>query len=336
MVIKFANNTTVYTESKIFYRGDILSREGEVSEAALYLILEGNCSAYKTDGELEIEFAEFSGGDFFGDVALISPKPNKYTIKVKSEALRVLSFSKERILELAAQKPGMVFAILKTVIVRLLKAEAVTHEIISDISRVKLDLIEKLHEYKIKIHHPAVRNYIRDLPQIKLGDGKNLYSPNSPSPGKMYYLEKGSLQVERMFNKQHKVSVSIPKGTFFAETFLVNNHFSPLHVYSNSQDTVVKEIDRESFFRLCTISPLLYFNFLKFVIWKLNTTEKVQQYLETRLNLGTEQPSDILAFTDKEIVVEEGEPSNDCMYFLLKGQCNVLKNTPERRVHVNT
>jgi serine/threonine-protein kinase len=60
--------------------GAIVIREGEPGDAA-YVILEGRCVAYRTEGAAEVELRVMGPGEVFGETAVFSHKPRSASVK---------------------------------------------------------------------------------------------------------------------------------------------------------------------------------------------------------------------------------------------------------------
>ena len=60
--------------------------EGEPGRAA-YVILTGQCAAYRVDGGVEIPLRTMGPGDVFGETAVISDKPRSASVKALTDVV---------------------------------------------------------------------------------------------------------------------------------------------------------------------------------------------------------------------------------------------------------
>jgi serine/threonine-protein kinase len=65
---------------KAFAPGSIIIREGDAGDAA-YMIVSGRCRAYRTVGARQETLAEMTGGDVFGEMALLLDEPRAATVE---------------------------------------------------------------------------------------------------------------------------------------------------------------------------------------------------------------------------------------------------------------
>jgi serine/threonine-protein kinase len=69
-----------------FAAGQIIVREGEPGHAA-YVIEQGKCAAYSTDGTREVELRVMGAGDVFGETAVFSDKPRTASVKALTDVV---------------------------------------------------------------------------------------------------------------------------------------------------------------------------------------------------------------------------------------------------------
>jgi serine/threonine-protein kinase len=66
--------------------GTVIIVEGDVGDAA-YVILDGQCEAYRLDGATEILLRVMGPGDVFGETAILSRKPRTANVRAKTDAV---------------------------------------------------------------------------------------------------------------------------------------------------------------------------------------------------------------------------------------------------------
>lgn len=104
-------------------KGDIIFSQGDKSDGTMYFIFSGELSIMKHRNGSEHEIGTLRAGDFFGEMAIISPVPRAATILVKSESSKLGALSKESFMKLAKISPQFLFILLKKAIERLTLAE---------------------------------------------------------------------------------------------------------------------------------------------------------------------------------------------------------------------
>jgi CRP-like cAMP-binding protein/tRNA A-37 threonylcarbamoyl transferase component Bud32 len=65
--------------------GTVIIVEGDAGDAA-YVILEGECEAYRIDGDREILLRVMGAGDVFGETAILSRKPRTASVRARTDA----------------------------------------------------------------------------------------------------------------------------------------------------------------------------------------------------------------------------------------------------------
>ncbi|MEA3232579.1 MAG: Npt1/Npt2 family nucleotide transporter [Thermodesulfobacteriota bacterium] len=92
-------------EEEVFSTGDIVIREGEMSQV-LYLVIEGETSVIKNqDTDREIELARIKSNDYFGEMALMEEgRPRSATIRTEKPS-RFLSLQKQELIEIINEYP---------------------------------------------------------------------------------------------------------------------------------------------------------------------------------------------------------------------------------------
>ncbi len=92
-------------EEEVFSTGDIVIREGEMSQV-LYLVIEGETSVIKNQGtDREMEIARIKSNDYFGEMALMEEgRPRSATIRTEKPS-RFLSLQKQELVEIIDEYP---------------------------------------------------------------------------------------------------------------------------------------------------------------------------------------------------------------------------------------
>ncbi len=92
-------------EEEVFSRGDIVIREGEMSQV-LYLVIEGETSVIKNLGtDREMELARIKSNDYFGEMALLEDgRPRSASIRVEKDS-RFLTLHKQELLDIIDEYP---------------------------------------------------------------------------------------------------------------------------------------------------------------------------------------------------------------------------------------
>jgi serine/threonine-protein kinase len=78
-----------------FSAGSIIVREGEPGDAA-YIIVEGRCTACRSDGDSEVVLREMGAGDVFGETAIFAKKPRTASVKALTDVV-LLVVTKENL-----------------------------------------------------------------------------------------------------------------------------------------------------------------------------------------------------------------------------------------------
>jgi hypothetical protein len=65
---------------RAFAKGELIMREGEEGQSA-YIIVEGECLAFRTEGDREIALRQMREGEVFGETAIFSKKPRSASVR---------------------------------------------------------------------------------------------------------------------------------------------------------------------------------------------------------------------------------------------------------------
>jgi CRP-like cAMP-binding protein len=69
-----------------FAAGELIVREGDEGESA-YIIVEGGCLAFRTDGENEVALRHMQHGDVFGETAIFAKKPRSASVRAITDVV---------------------------------------------------------------------------------------------------------------------------------------------------------------------------------------------------------------------------------------------------------
>ena len=116
---------------RTFPRGTVIIREGDESDASLYIILKGQVDVTKQggDGQPDIKFATLSEGDFFGEMALLDGAPRSATVTAAT-ATETLLLSRWVFYTTLRSEPEIAVAMLPTLSKRIRDAEDVTRALL--------------------------------------------------------------------------------------------------------------------------------------------------------------------------------------------------------------
>jgi CRP-like cAMP-binding protein len=129
--------------TKIYRKGEIVFKEGDISNGKMYFVFEGELEVLKKRTTGTEVIGTLAAGSFFGEIALIKAKPRMATIQAKSAVAKLGIIDKESFLRLSKSSPGFLFVLLKSVIERLTYAE---------------ERIEKLELEKLELSQPKIRS----------------------------------------------------------------------------------------------------------------------------------------------------------------------------------
>jgi trk/ktr system potassium uptake protein len=106
---------------KHFAAAEVLVHEGSVG-SDVFFILSGKCEVRRTAGGRAKVVAKLSPGDFFGEMAVLSPDPRTATV-VAVDPVRVLTLSAWEFRQAMQANPAMGYQVAKLLAGRLRKAE---------------------------------------------------------------------------------------------------------------------------------------------------------------------------------------------------------------------
>lgn len=129
--------------TKVYRKGEIIFKEGDISNGKMYFVFEGELLVLKKRGTEPEAIGTLAAGSFFGEIALIKAKPRMATILTKSTVAKVGIIDKDSFLKLSKSAPGFLFVLLRSVVERLTYAE---------------ERIEKLELEKLELSQPRIRS----------------------------------------------------------------------------------------------------------------------------------------------------------------------------------
>lgn len=321
------------TISQEFKKGDVITSEGDETNETMYFLLHGNLSVFKKRNNLMEEINVLEAGEFFGEIALVSDHPRTATVVVKSESAKLILFSKEKFVKQARSNPGLMFAILRAAVARVFRAEVQFEKLLKLSKNFSPELISKLNQNKVRATNVKVVDFLQKFHGESFSKGDRIFSEGNLSNGYMYFISHGKVRSVKKINDRVYNLTDYEEGYFFGEIsfFSGMRHFSTFYALT---DLILIPVDKKIFSDIVNIHPEIIFQELKSFIWKLVNTEKSNQIIKTQLESKPKE-TDVRKFQKGEIILAEGDPSNETMYFVLNGEFNVYKNRGENRELVN-
>ncbi len=103
---------------RFFRRGELICSDGEFS-SRLYLIVEGEVDMVKQVGDHELLLAHIGAGEPFGEMPLIDESPHSSSVRVASDELLALELSRDDLVEILQDSPGVLYESMKLLNARL-------------------------------------------------------------------------------------------------------------------------------------------------------------------------------------------------------------------------
>ncbi len=94
--------------------GEKIVTQGEEAGHAMYVIISGRVRVHYSSQDREIDLAELSNGDFFGELALVDDGPRSATV-VAMEPTQTIQISRMVLSVLAGVKPGAAIHLLAAI-----------------------------------------------------------------------------------------------------------------------------------------------------------------------------------------------------------------------------
>ncbi|MCX7999589.1 MAG: cyclic nucleotide-binding domain-containing protein, partial [Leptospiraceae bacterium] len=314
-------------------QGDVILSEGDFPNKTMYLLLQGELKVYKTRNNRLEEISQIREGEFFGESALISDQPRTATVKVVSESAKIIQFSKESFIQHSRQNPALVFSILKAAVARIFRAETIFEKLLKLSYNFSPELIIKLNQHKAKIKHPKVKEYLSHFKTVHYSKGDKVIVEGTLPLGYMYYVVSGNIRAVKNINGKTCYLNNYDAGSLFGEISFFSEMKSFASYYA-VEESYLLYIDKKIFYKILEIHPEFIFEELQNFIWKLINIEKANQILKNQLEEGSKE-SDIRIYKKGDIILREGDPSNETMYYVLKGELNVYKNRGQNLELIN-
>jgi CRP-like cAMP-binding protein len=331
----FTNEFLQDTDVRDFSQGESIIQENSPSDETMYFILNGTCKVFKKQGDTDVQINELSGGDFFGEIALISSQPRTATVVVDSPTAKLLLFSKKKFIQQTISNPVLMFSILKATIARFLKADLNFEKTIESIPHFNPEILAKLNQNHPKLINIKALNYIHSLPMLNLSKDFKVFTEGKEANQYMYFIIKGNISLTREFHRKQIELAKLELGHFFGEIPFISDTPYSYSAITTVDDVKVVPLDKVAFLKIVNLYPEFLFNNLKTVIWKLINTEKATFNLKSKVVVKQEQLPDIKSYKENEMVIKEGDISNETMYMILEGDFSVCKNRGDGMEEVN-
>jgi CRP-like cAMP-binding protein len=250
-----------------FKKGDLVLREGDLSNETMYFILSGEFSVYKNRGEKKERVNVLSKGDFFGELSLISNQPRTASIEVSSETADLVLFSKKKFIEQTRQNPNLMLSILRATIARLLRAETSLDKLIRKYPDLEANMQIKLDQSRVE--NIDIFKYVHSVYITNLMKGDKVFQEGEVSNGCMYFILKGVLSIQKNRHKRTFKILDLQEGDFFGEVSIVSNMPRYNTVVVTSDRAKVASIDKAILEKIIHMNPGFLLALLRTVIWKL-------------------------------------------------------------------
>lgn len=331
----FSNDFLKDTDTKVYRKGEMVLSEGDDSNETMYLLLEGNLSVCKKRNNLLEEINQLKQGDFFGEIALISSQPRTATVIVVSDSAKLILISKKKFVQHTKNNPPLMFSILKATMARYIRAEAIMDKLITRHNKFKLDFLVKINQNRIKILNQFALEYIKTLRSANFKKGDYLFKEGAESKSTMFYILEGSVDLLKFYNNSNLKISELATGDFLSETSIISDKPYTQSAQVKSEKATVIAVDKSAFMHIVHLSPEFLYTQLKNIIIKLINIEKVTTFLKSQI--AKFKPSnDIKLYKKDDIILKEGDKSNEIMYFILGGEYSVIKNRNGLLEEVNT
>ncbi|MEM7180428.1 MAG: cyclic nucleotide-binding domain-containing protein [Spirochaetota bacterium] len=325
-MVKMLSSQKISTQAqtKRFQKDETIFTIGEPSDGKMYFILEGECRIFTVikNGREESHFLK--AGDFFGESALISTKPRNSKVIVTSSKLKALLLDKRNLKQQLTDSPKFAYSVFRAISARLLNLESFLSEQISQAPKMKLDLLETIHQPKIKLPSKEMLRYLETLPSLEFATDECVHTEEDDSKAIMYFLHSGKFRLEKQYNIENKLTLTFQDNHFFGETQLIGGRKIGHTVTVTEGPAKVIPIDEAAFFEIIRISPSFFTNQLQFVIWKLNTSKKAIRYLASKqISSQTSQETynDTHTYAQGDAIYQKGDSNQNSIYFILEGSC---------------
>ena len=96
---------------KLYRDGEIIVKQGEIGDR-MYIVQDGRVRVSRVIGDKEIQLAELSEGDFFGEMAIIDREERSATVRALGE-VRLLSIDKKSFLSRIHEDASLAYKVLQ-------------------------------------------------------------------------------------------------------------------------------------------------------------------------------------------------------------------------------
>jgi CRP-like cAMP-binding protein len=215
-----------------FRPGEKIVVQGERSDS-LYVLAEGEVTVYR-EGRPRLEMGRLQEGAFFGEIALLSRRPQSATVEAISAGL-VLEITPEMVSDLIEDYPDVLKVLLRYFRERLIDTLVVTSPLFTAFAdEDRKDLAARF-------------TFLEAKP-------KTLIIPQGQRANGLYVLLAGHLTVGwREDGKRHRVVVSEP-GSVFGQTSLLTRNPAPAGVWSRTKCWLLW-LDRATFQEVIMTHP---------------------------------------------------------------------------------
>jgi putative peptide zinc metalloprotease protein len=248
-----------------FAVGDVILTEGERGDK-FYLVEKGRLSVWQqNDEQMDTLVDEKAGGQFFGELALVSDRPRNATVKAETP-VSLLSLSHEDFHELVSQYISLAQHVMplerKTLLLRSMP-------IFDEMESIELQWLTAQMEEEI------------------FATGETVVQEGQPGD-KFYIINRGQVRVTRIVNEQEVELSRLGAGEYFGEIALLESRPRTATV-SALEHTDLFSLDGEIF--LDTMNG--YGHFSKYV--KLSETRRLEviNKLDASFSKSGEPPQDI-------------------------------------------
>jgi len=132
MDIKLLQNMS---NKRVFLSGQVVFQEGDAVGNEMYIILSGKVGVYKNYGQPEeVQLAELTGGDFFGEMTLFLNNKRSATTLAMG-AVILLEIDRMNAFEFFEKQPEATYSVIKTLCSRLNEANDVNVEKLTGVSK---------------------------------------------------------------------------------------------------------------------------------------------------------------------------------------------------------
>ena len=101
--------------------GEVVCRQGEAGDC-MYVVQSGHVAVVREQAGIEVELAELTTGDIFGEMAIFERQPRSATVRAKGRA-RILTLDRPAFLRRVHQDPSLAYRMLQEMSGRIRKLD---------------------------------------------------------------------------------------------------------------------------------------------------------------------------------------------------------------------